>query len=69
MSGRGAKVLEDSIAEGRGTTSDQQMAPVGSHPRIRSGALLKGGYCVVIEHGREEYRLQVTRLGKLILTK
>ncbi len=38
-------------------------------PRIRSSALLGGSSCLVIEHGREEYRLTVTRLGKLILTK
>ena len=38
-------------------------------PRIRSSALLGGSSCLVIEHGREEYRLRITRLGKLILTK
>ena len=38
-------------------------------PRIRSTDLLGGSSCLVIEHRREEYRLRVTRLGKLILTK
>jgi len=27
------------------------------------------GFCVAIEHGPEEYRLQITKHGKLILTK
>lgn len=40
-----------------------------SLPRIRSSELLATGSCVIIEHGREEYRLRLTRLGKLILTK
>jgi hemin uptake protein HemP len=36
---------------------------------ITSEQLLGGGRVVVILHRREEYRLQVTATGKLILTK
>lgn len=38
-------------------------------PRYRSSNLFRNCPCIVIEHGGEEYRLRVTRLGKLILTK
>ncbi len=41
-------------------------APV---PRIDSRGLLRGNRELVIEHVGLEYRLQVTRNGKLILTK
>ena len=37
--------------------------------RYRTDELLGHSPCAVIEHGGAEYRLQVTRLGKLILTK
>jgi len=41
----------------------------GGSPRLRSRDLFGDSSCLVIEHGREEYRLRITRLGKLILTK
>lgn len=46
-------------------------APGASGPVIRfdSRELLRGQRAVVIEHQGTEYRLQATRLGKLILTK
>jgi hemin uptake protein HemP len=37
--------------------------------RYRADELLGRCPWIVIEHGGAEYRLQVTRLGKLILTK
>jgi hemin uptake protein HemP len=37
--------------------------------RIASDQLLKGRREIIIQHGREEYRLRVTAAGKLILTK
>lgn len=37
--------------------------------RYRTNDLFGDCPCIVIEHGSAEYRLQVTRLGKLILTK
>jgi len=41
--------------------------PVPAH--VHSGELLKGKRQVVILHEGQEYRLQVTKNGKLILTK
>ncbi len=38
-------------------------------PRLHSSELLGTAREVVIEHGDEEYRLRLTRQGKLILTK
>jgi hemin uptake protein HemP len=45
--------------------------PRSSHAirRYRTDELLGDSPWIVIEHGSVEYRLQVTRLGKLILTK
>jgi hemin uptake protein HemP len=36
---------------------------------VRSSDLFRGGKELVIRHGSEEYRLRITRTGKLILTK
>lgn len=36
---------------------------------IDSMSLLRGGKCVQIEHNGAMYKLQATKLGKLILTK
>jgi len=36
---------------------------------ISSDELLAGQRMIIIRHGREEYRLQLTGTGKLILTK
>jgi len=38
-------------------------------PRWKSEELLKGGREIEIEHAEQTYRLRVTSLGKLILTK
>jgi len=44
--------------------------PSGKTPRmISSRDLLGGGRLVIIRHEQEDYRLQVTATGKLILTK
>lgn len=37
--------------------------------RLESGEILKGNRQVLILHEGQEYRLQVTKNGKLILTK
>jgi len=37
--------------------------------RIQSADIFAGSPCVVIVHAGVEYRLQITRMGKLILTK
>ena len=44
-------------------------APQDPPAPVRSGELLKGQRQVVILHEGQEYRLQVTKNGKLILTK
>lgn len=41
----------------------------GRPPELASSDLLRGGKIVEIRHNGEVYRLQATRLGKLILTK
>jgi hemin uptake protein HemP len=44
--------------------------PLGKTPRmILSRDLFAGGKLVIIRHEQEDYRLQVTAAGKLILTK
>ena len=50
------------------------MAGEAGHPSddsstIQSTELLKGQKSVLIEHNGASYRLQTTKLGKLILTK
>ena len=44
-------------------------APDGEQQPLPSEALLRGRRQVEIAHNGEVYRLQATRLGKLILTK
>ncbi len=44
-------------------------APSPAAPPLRSEQLLQGRRMVEIAHNGEVYRLQATRLGKLILTK
>lgn len=46
----------------------RQYASDSSEP-VQSTDLLKGQKSVVIEHNGSIYRLQATKLGKLILTK
>jgi hemin uptake protein HemP len=43
--------------------------PARQSAPLDSAALLRGGRSVEIRHNGEVYRLQATRLGKLILTK
>jgi hemin uptake protein HemP len=44
--------------------------PAGKAPRtISSRDLLGGDRMVIIRHEQEDYRLQITATGKLILTK
>ncbi|MBA2676678.1 hemin uptake protein HemP [Ramlibacter sp.] len=52
-------------------TSPSNAAPASSPaaPPLRSEQLLQGRRMVEIAHNGEVYRLQSTRLGKLILTK
>jgi hemin uptake protein HemP len=43
--------------------------PPPQFPRVGSQELLRGGRRLIIEHGEARYTLQLTRNGKLILTK
>lgn len=38
-------------------------------PRVTTERLMDGKREIIIEHGREEYRLRITGAGKLLLTK
>ncbi|MEG0822642.1 MAG: hemin uptake protein HemP [Burkholderiaceae bacterium] len=52
--------------------SDVAIAPAGgegSVPTLSSQQLFRGRREVVIRHAGEDYRLRITRLNKLILTK
>jgi hemin uptake protein HemP len=51
---------------GGGHASVQAARPA---PTVESAELLKGGKTVGIMHNGSLYRLQATKLGKLILTK
>lgn len=44
-------------------------SPARAQPLLDSRELLRGARLVEISHNGEIYRLQATRLGKLILTK
>ena len=52
-----------------GAVSDQD--PVSGDPAsfVQSNTLLRGQKSVAIQHNGSVYRLQATKLGKLILTK
>lgn len=55
---------------------DPEHSRAGAHarvptprPALHSDDLFRGTHEVVIVHGTEQYRLRITRTGKLILTK
>lgn len=52
-------------------TRDKQtnVAGVRPVPRVDAGSILSAGKEVILVHKDTEYRLRVTRNGKLILTK
>ena len=49
--------------------SEQELAPEDVGPVVQSADLLKGAKAMAIHHNGSVYRLQTTKLGKLILTK
>ena len=54
------------------TTSNEQRQPSdfpADFPAVNSQDLLQGQKTIAIHHNGAVYRLQATRLGKLILTK
>jgi len=50
-------------------SEERRIHDVAGRPTVRSADLFQGGKEIVIRHGSEEYRLRITRAGKLILTK
>jgi hemin uptake protein HemP len=50
------------------TVSGSRVVPA-PRPRVTSRELLDGGNELVIDHDGQEYRLRLTRNGKLILNK
>ena len=53
-------------------TTEKQLASHSNEspiPTVASDELLQGGKTLIIRHGGYDYRLQVTRSQKLILTK
>jgi hemin uptake protein HemP len=64
--------MSDSLPPGQGPSPQASGARTRDDPRqppLPSEALLRGRRLVEIAHNGEVYRLQATRLGKLILTK
>ncbi len=51
------------------TTETSQSSDISTIRRMTSNELLAGRKELAIEHSGEEYRLRLTRKGKLILTK
>jgi len=51
------------------SASDGRANEAVGRPTVSSADLFRGGRELVIRHGSEEYRLRITRAGKLILTK
>jgi hemin uptake protein HemP len=67
-----SQALPDSSSASRGTTVSQASSPhaAGISPGcVDSTDILRGQKTVKIKHNGSTYRLQATRLGKLILTK
>jgi hemin uptake protein HemP len=50
-------------------SEERRIHDAAGRPTVQSSDLFQGGKELVIRHGSEEYRLRITRAGKLILTK
>jgi len=61
--GEEARVIAPHEADAAGDPASSQLRMVDSHE------VMAGQRLIVIRHGSEQYRLQITRKGKLILTK
>jgi len=64
-----SKQLPDSIKHLDLALSTKQNTGPALRPRLHSAELFGTAREVVIDHAGEEYRLRLTRQGKLILTK
>jgi hemin uptake protein HemP len=58
---------DERASSSAGTLQEGQHRP--GLRRVRSQDLFQDARDLIIEHNEEEYRLRITRLGKLILTK
>jgi hemin uptake protein HemP len=63
-----AAPLPDDAGTGCAVPEVAPIMPATPHA-VSSRELMRGRRVLTIRHGEEEYRLQVTRSGKLILTK
>jgi hemin uptake protein HemP len=66
-----AKTTHEVPRSGTGVPEGQprEVHAPSAPPRIDIRALLGGGREAIMLHGEQEYRLRITRNGKLILTK
>lgn len=62
---RGEMPTKTDATPGQDNMPDQNQSP----QRMRSDELLRGKRRLIIQHGNEDYCLQVTRNNRLILTK
>lgn len=69
MNPRPAPVLSGAAGPEPASPVEAGSRPAAARDRIDSQALLRGSRMVEIAHEGAVYRLQATRLGKLILTK
>ncbi|WP_447970608.1 hemin uptake protein HemP [Nitrospira sp. M1] len=63
------KISNIDLKSGTETTGKPVRTPVPSHLAIESLDLFQGHQKIIIIHQGQEYTLQVTRQGKLLLTK
>ncbi|MCI0655213.1 MAG: hemin uptake protein HemP [Methylococcaceae bacterium] len=63
------KEINNSIEVSEVTAYEKPSKPTVLRPYLHSAELFGAAREVVIEHAGQEYRLRMTRQGKLILTK
>jgi hemin uptake protein HemP len=65
----GTAPARPSIGSTQAARSDTAPPRCPAHRVVKSHDLLAGHRVLIIQHGSDEYRLHLTRGGKLILTK
>jgi len=60
---------EDESARLTGSSSEPSVATQNTLTEYKSSELFQGKNELIITHAKEQYRLRITRHGKLILTK
>jgi hemin uptake protein HemP len=63
------KKISEPIASAANVPCTRPNAAQAPRPRLHSKELFGTAHEIVIEHAGDEYRLRLTRQGKLILTK